>query len=128
MPLYLQARCRYIESRGFHGNCLTFVRFFQFSIISIKDSTPQALATAKVYYNSVDFAFNLCKEFAAVERSNAELSGALEHASKLLERIIDRNVHLKSSDLQPAWPRHEALLRFDLPLQRLTTHFLLSKK
>jgi hypothetical protein len=29
---------------------------------------------------------------------------------------------------QPAWPRHEALLRFDLPLQRLTTHFLVSKQ
>ena len=29
---------------------------------------------------------------------------------------------------QPAWPRHKALLRFDLPLQRLTTHFLVSKQ
>ena len=29
---------------------------------------------------------------------------------------------------QPAWPLHEALLRFDLPLQRLTTHFLVTKK
>ena len=29
---------------------------------------------------------------------------------------------------QPAWPQHEALLRFDLPLQRLTTHMMFSKK
>ncbi len=73
MPLYLHARCRYIQSRALHGKCLTFVRSFQFSIISIEDSTPQALATAKLYYNNVDFALMLRKEFAAAERSNAEL-------------------------------------------------------
>ena len=104
------------------------MRFFQYSILSIKDSTPQALAAAKVYYSSIDLAFQLCREFAAAERGNAELSKALEHASKLLERIVAHNALLKSSDVQPAWPRHQALLRFDLPLQLLTTHMLFSKK
>jgi hypothetical protein len=46
----------------------------------------------------------------------------------LLERIVAHNAILKSSELQPGWPRHEALLRFDLPLQRLTTHLLVFKK
>jgi hypothetical protein len=131
MPRYLQAHCRYIiygESRAFHCDCLTAARVFQYSILSIKDSTPQALVAAKVYYSSIDFAFKLCNEFAAAERDNAELSKALEHASKLLELIVAHNALLKSSDLQPAWPRHEALLRFDLPLQRLTTHYMFTKK
>ena len=131
MLRYLLALCRYIifiESSAVHCDCLTAVRFFQYSILSIKDSTPQALAAAKVYYSSIDFAFNLCKELAAAERGNAELLEPLEHASKLLERIVAHNALLKSSDLEPAWPRHEALVRFDLTLQRLTTHFLVSKK
>jgi hypothetical protein len=129
MLLYLQAHYRYIiESRVSQGNGLTFACSFQYSIISIQDSKPQALVAAKLYYSSIEFAFNLCREFAAAERGNAELSGSLEHASKLLEPIVAHNAHLKSSDLQPAWPRHEALLRFDLLLQRYTTHFRVSKK
>ncbi len=104
------------------------MRFFQYSILSIKDSTPQALAAAKVYYNSIDLAFQICREFVAAERGNAELLEPLEHASKLLERIVAHNALLKSSDVQPAWPRHEALLRFDLPLQHLTSFFFLAKK
>ncbi len=101
---------------------------FQYSITSINDATPQALVDAKLYYSNIEFAFNLCREFAAAERGNAELSGPLEHASKLLERIVAHNVFLRSSELQPAWPRHQALIRFDLSLQRLTTHFVVSKK
>jgi hypothetical protein len=128
MPRYVLAHCRYIESSAFHCHSLTAVCSFQYSIISIKDSTPEALAAAKLYYSSIDFAFNLCKELASVERGNSKLSEPLEHASKLLERIVAHNALLKSSDLQPAWPRHEALLRFDLPLQRLTTHLLVFKK
>jgi hypothetical protein len=104
------------------------VRFFQYSILSIQDSTPQVLAAAKMYYSSIDLAFQLCKEFAAAERGNAELLEPLERASKLLERIVAHNALLKSSDFQPAWPKHEALLRFDLLVQRLTTHFRLGKK
>ena len=45
----------------------------------------------------------------------ASLSALIPRAAQLLAR-------------QPAWPRHEALLRFDLTLQRLTTHFLVNKK
>jgi hypothetical protein len=43
------------------------------------------------------------------------LSELISRAQKLLSR-------------QPAWPLHEALVRFDLPLQRLTTQFLVTKK
>ncbi len=128
MPRYLQAHCRYIESSALHCQCLTVICSFQYSIISIEGSTPKALAAAKLYYSSIDFAFQLCRELAAAERSNAELSQALEHASKMLERIVAHNVLLKSSDPQPAWPRHKALLRFDLPLQRFTTHNFFTKK
>ena len=45
----------------------------------------------------------------------ASLSKLTSQAEQLLAR-------------QPPWPRHEALLRCDLPLQRLTTHFLVNKK
>ena len=129
MLRYLQAHYRYIiESCVSQGNGLTFACSFQYSIISIQDSKPQALVAAKLYYSSIEFAFNLCREFAAAERGNAELLEPLEHASKLLERIVAHNALLKSSDLEPAWPRHEALVRFDLTLQRLTTHLLVSKK
>ncbi len=72
--------------------------------------------------------FNLCREFAAAERGNAELLKPLEHASKLLERIVAHNAHLKSSDVQPAWPRHEALIRFDLPLFVRKQHLLFKKE
>ena len=131
MLRYLLALCRYIlfiESSANHCDCLTAVRFFQYSILSIKDSTPQALAAAKVYYSSIDFALNLCKELAAAERGNAELLEPLEHASKLLERIVAHNALLKSSDLEPAWPRHEALVRFDLPLFVRKQHLLFKKE
>jgi hypothetical protein len=81
-----------------------------------------------VYYSSIDFAFQLCGEFAAAERGNAELSKALERASKLLERIVAHNALLKSSDVEPAWPRHEALIRFDLPLFVRKQHLLFKKE
>ena len=45
----------------------------------------------------------------------ASLSALIPRAAQLLAR-------------QPAWPRHEALLRFDLTLQRLTTQYIVSKK
>jgi hypothetical protein len=83
---------------------------------------------AKKYYSNVEFAFQLCKEIAEVESSNQELSGHIVNACKKLERIIAHNVILKSSDYQPAWPRHDALLRFDLHLHRQSTHFILFKK
>ena len=70
----------------------------------------------------MEFAFQLCRDFAAAEASDRELSAALGNACETLERIIAHNTLLKCSDYQPTWPRHTALLRFDLPLQRLTTH------
>jgi ribosomal protein L13E len=55
---------------------------------------------------------NQLREFDA---SSASLAALIDRAQKLLGR-------------QPAWPQHEALLRFDLQLQRLTTHMVFSKK
>ncbi len=102
--------------------------YLQYSIISVKNARSHELATAKAYYSNVEFAQQLCREFADAERGNHGLSEALENACKTLERIVVHNVLLKSSECQPAWPRHEALLRFDLPLQRLTTHLAVNKK
>ena len=74
----------------------------------------------------------------AAKRSSSEaaLSNLLAAAAQRLKdcdamaasffSIIARAQELLAR--QPAWPRHEALLRFDLPLQRLTTHFVFSKK
>ena len=45
--------------------------------------------------------------------------------SSELSALVSRAHHLLHSS---AWPQHEALLRFDLPLQRLTTHMMFSKK
>ncbi len=103
---------------------------FKYSIICTKDASSDALATAKTYYNNIEFAMQLCKEFADCETSNPTLFQRLDAACKALERIITHNPLLKSSSSlhQPAWPRHEALLRLDLPLHRLTTYFVVTKK
>ena len=85
-------------------------------------ASPHDVAAARQYYSSVEFAFQLCREFAAAEASDGELSAALGNACEMLERILAHNALLKCSDCQPTWPRHTALLRFDLPLHRLTTH------
>jgi hypothetical protein len=100
-----------------------------FSIVAA-DADPATLAQAQLYYRDVEFASQLCSEFAAAERGDAELSSRLSQAHDALQLIVDHNPLLRSppSERQPAWPRHEALLRFDLPLQRLTTHFLVFKK
>jgi hypothetical protein len=94
------------------------------------DSNPATLAQAQLYYRDVEFASQLCSEFAAAERSNAQLYSRLSQAHEALQLIVDHNPLLRSppSGRQPAWPRHEALLRFDLPLQRLTSQFLVTKK
>jgi hypothetical protein len=97
-----------------------------YSIVAA-DSNPATLAQAQLYYGDVEFASQLCREFATAERSDAELSSRLSQAHDALQLIVDHNPHLRSppSGRQPipAWPRHEALLRFDLPLQRLTPKF-----
>ena len=82
-----------------------------------------------MYYNDLEFASQLCGEFAFAESSNPQLSVALAEANKILGRIVKHNPHLKSSPpaCHPAWPLHDALIRFDLPLQRFTTQFLVTK-
>jgi hypothetical protein len=98
-----------------------------YSLLSPETAAPQELAAAKQYYSSVEFGFQICREFTAAEASDGELSAALGNACEILERIVACNAFLKRSDCQPTWPRHTALLRFDLPLHRLTTKFF-SKK
>ena len=101
-------------------------------ILSADSAEPEALALAKLNYTDIEFASQLCSEFAAAESSNPDLSAHLSQAHDALQLIVKHNTHLKSSEspseCQPAWPRHEALIRFDLPLHRLTTHLLVSKK
>jgi hypothetical protein len=100
-----------------------------YSIVFV-DSNPATLARAQLYYRDVEFASQLCSEFADAERSDAELYSRLSQAHDALQLIVDHNPLLRSlpSERQPAWPRHEALLRFDLPLQRLTTQYKFTKK
>ena len=91
-----------------------------------------AAAVALLYYGDIEFASQLCSEFAAAESSNADLSANLSNARNALQLIIENNTHLKtpSSHLlrRPAWPRHEVLLRFDLALHRLTSQNYFFKK
>jgi hypothetical protein len=98
-----------------------------YSLLSPETAAPQDLAAARQFYSSVEFGFQLCREVASAEASDRELSAAMRNACAMLERIVANNALLKCSDCQPTWPRHTALLRFDLPLQRLTTKFF-SKK
>ena len=104
----------------------------QHSIISMQDATSEAIVMAKAYLHDIEFASQLCVEFAAAESSNPALSEPISNAGKMLDLIVDHNLLLKSSHhlplgREPAWPQHEALLRFDVPLQRLTKdwHFTL---
>ena len=103
-----------------------------YSILSDVSAEPEARALAKLNYTDVEFASQLCSEFAAAESSNPNLSEHLSKAHDALQLIVEHNAHLKSSESpserQPAWPRHEALIRFDLPLHRLTTNLLVTKK
>jgi hypothetical protein len=100
---------------------------YMYSLLSPETASPLDLAAAQQNYSSVDFAFQLCREFAA-QASDRELSAALGNACETLECIVAHNALLKCSVCQPAWPRHTTLLRFDLPLYRLTAHYVLSKK
>jgi hypothetical protein len=104
--------------RTLDSSCDVLLRF------TASDMNASGLSVREMqYYSSVEFAFQLCSEFAAAEASDRELSAALGNACKMLERIVAHNALLNMcSDCQPTWPRHTALLRFDLPLHRLTTH------
>jgi ribosomal protein L13E len=117
---------------AFSSSELQAAGFSLAEIVSIvaADADPDMLAQAQLYYRDVEFASQLCSEFAAAVRGDAELSSRLSQAHDALQLIVDHNPLLRSppSERQPAWPRHEALLRFDLPLQRITTHLLVSKK
>jgi hypothetical protein len=92
-----------------------------YSIPSADALHCDALGHAQQYYANTEFAYQLCNEFAAAESSDPKLRARLRQASDALKLIVDHNTHLQTppSQHQPAWPRHEALLRFDLPLHLL---------
>jgi serine/threonine protein kinase len=116
--------CPQIRSAGFSASELKDAGFeddMLYSLLSPESAVPDDLAAAKQYYSSIEFAFQLCREFADAEASNRELSAALGNACEMLGRIVAHNALLKCPDCQPAWPRHTELLRFDFPLLRLTT-------
>jgi small-conductance mechanosensitive channel len=69
-------------------------------------------AKQSILHSTVAKHQNQLRDFDA---SSAALASLIDRAHKLLGR-------------QPAWPQHDALLRFDLQLQRLTTHMMFSKK
>ena len=97
-----------------------------YSIVAA-DENPATLARSQLYYRDVEFASQLCSEFADAERGDAKLSSRLSQAHDALQLIVDHNPLLRSPPpvgSQPAWPRHEALLRFDLPLFVLKHHLL----
>ena len=50
---------------------------------------------AQLYYTGVEFASQLCSEFAAAERSDAKLSSCLSQARGALQLIVDRNPFLR---------------------------------
>jgi hypothetical protein len=86
------------------------------------DSAPaDVLAAAQAFYSDVEFASQLCSEFAAAESGDPAMASLFSEAHSKLQPIVVHNTHLKSPlcERQPAWPRHEALMRFDLPLQCL---------
>ena len=69
----------------------------QHSIISMQDATSEAVVMAKAYLHDIEFASQLCVEFAAAESSNPALSEPIANAGKMLDLIVDHNLLLKSS-------------------------------
>ena len=54
-------------------------------------ASPHDVAAARQYYSGVEFAFQLCREFAAAQASDRELSATLDNACETLERIVARD-------------------------------------
>jgi hypothetical protein len=101
-----------------------------YSIIPADSVDADQLALGRAFYTDVEFASQLCREFAAAERCNLELSSCFSKANDTLHIILQHNAHLKElpSKRQPAWPPHQTLIRFDMNLQRLTRHYLFTKR
>jgi hypothetical protein len=83
-----------------------------------EDSTLHAgdISQAKEFHTELQqFQSVAAQRLKSCDETIASLSELIPRARQLLSR-------------EPAWPLHEALVRFDLPLQRLTTQFLVTKK
>jgi hypothetical protein len=89
-----------------------------------ESSTSSSSALPVAYYNNVEFASQLCEEMA---RLPIEDDGTihLTNARDQLQRLLASHPRSTAKDQltsaqEPAWPRHEFLIRFDHPLHRLT--------
>jgi hypothetical protein len=60
----------------------------------------------------------------------ADLCTSFSEARDALQLIVERNTHLAvpNCERDPAWPRHEALLRFDMNLMCLTRRYVFARK
>jgi hypothetical protein len=118
----------------------------------ISSALPEAVATAKnvSFRDELDRVDRLQVRQVEEEEEQALMAGDIPQAEQLRHRIVQLQAEaaqrLKECDeavaalskltsqaqqllaRQPAWPRHEILLRFDLTLQRLTTQFVFTKK
>ncbi len=59
-----------------------------------------------------------------------ELCTSFSQARDALHLIVEHNTHLSAppSEREPVWPRHEALLRFDMNLMCLTRQYVFARK
>ena len=118
----------------------------------VSSALPEAVAAAKnvSFRDELDRVDRLQVRQVEEEEEQALQAGDIPRAEQLRHRILQLQAEaaqrLKECDeavaslskltsqaeqllaRQPAWPRHEALLRFDLPLQRLTTQYIFTKK
>ncbi len=117
----------------------------------ISSALPEAAAaTSSSFHNELDRVDKLQIRVVEEELQQVLQAGDIPQAEQLHHRMVQLQSaaaqRLKECDeavsslakltsqagqllaRQPAWPRHKALLRFDLPLQRLTRFFILAKK
>jgi hypothetical protein len=118
----------------------------------ISSALPEAVAvaTSTSFRDELDRVDSLQVRLVEEELQQALQAGDIPQAEQLHHRMVQLQSaaaqRLKECDeavsslskltsqagqllaRQPAWPRHEALLRFDLPLQRLTSFFYPFKK
>ena len=73
----------------------------------------------------IPFAKSIISQLQQHESEAAIRLQNVDAISSELSALVSRAQDLLDSS---AWPKHQALLRFDLPLQRFTTHMMFSKK
>jgi hypothetical protein len=90
------------------------------SLQQLRDAADAAIAHEQQLAADVQAKLN-----AAASSTQQQLQ-ALQQSYSSFQTCRARAVALLNR--QPAWPRHQELLRFELPLQRLTRHLLVTMK